>query len=668
MKPISFAWRSLRRELRYGELTTLVLALVLAVAALGAVATLGVRVEQAMLSSAGELVGGDLGVAARHALPAGIRGEAERLGLRASESAEFPTVLFAHDRSRMVQVRAVDAAYPLRGELRVRDAGGRERPSDAPPQGALYLEHEAIVALGLAIGDELTIGTRTVRVATEIAREPDGGQLFSIAPRALMSRSDADASGLLGAGSRARYRLMVAGAAEALAPFRTYLEAHVPEGGELITVERSQQNLKRAIERGEAFLRLCALLAALLSGVAIALAARRYARRKIDEVALLRCLGASRREVLSSLLATLMMLAIPACLVGAALGLALQEAVLAMARDLLPGATPALVLAPSLAAIAVGLAVLLGFALPPLLRLGEVPPIRVFQRAVGMRVRRVDLLYALPLAVSAGLIYQQSGAWNVALALSGALGAVVLGALAAAALLIAIARRFGNRLPGALRFGIANLARRRGLSLVQSSALSLSLTALCLLAIVAPSLLASWRAELPPDTPNYFLINLQNDQVAAVSGRLRAAGAVRLNTMPLAAGKLVAINGKPPRAGEDGEDRSGGETRVSWAAALPEANKITAGRWFPEHPAEPEISVEQLWVNRYGIKLDDRITLSIGEREITARVTSLRQVDWESFRANFFLLHQLGRFELLGLTLPEYARRIRAEYAEERKR
>jgi putative ABC transport system permease protein len=409
-----------------------------------------VRVEQAMLSSAGELIGGDVGVAARKEVPRELRAEADRLGLRSSEAADFPTVLFANEQSQMANVRAVDASYPLRGELRVRDGEGRERRAEAPPAGGVYLEHRVLVALRLAIGDPITIGTTTVRVAGEIVREPDGGQLFSLAPRALVNRADVDASGLLGPGSRARYRLMVAGDDQPLASYREYLAAHLPEGAELITVERSQQTLRRAIERGEAFLRLCALLAALLSGVAVALAARRYARRKIDEVALLRCLGASRREVLAALLATLAILAVPACLFGALLGLALQEAVLTMARDLLPGAAPSLVLGPSLAAAAVGLAVLLGFALPPLLRLGEVPPIRVFQRAVGMRVRRVDVLYLLPVAVSAALIYQQSGAWRVAASLSTALLVVILGALGAAAVLIALARRFGRYLPGAL--------------------------------------------------------------------------------------------------------------------------------------------------------------------------------------------------------------------------
>ena len=640
MKPLGFAWRSLRREFRYGELRTLAAALVLAVAALGAVATLGLRVERAIVASAAELIGGDLGVASRQALPATLRGEAERLGLRVSESADFPTVVFANDASQMVAVRASDAAYPLRGELRVRDAQGVERAGRAPAPGEILLEQRVLTALKLSVGDELQVAATRVRVAGVIVREPDGGQLFALAPRALMARADVEASGLLGAGSRARYRLMVAGDEPALGTFLSFLKSALPPGAELITVARSQQNLQTAFERGEAFLRLAALMAALLAGVAVALAAQRYARRKIDEVALLRCLGASRREVLAATALTLTLLAIPACALGALLGLGLQELVFTLARELLPGQAPAMVYAPSAAAFVVGLAVLFGFALPPLLRLGDVSPVRVFQRAMGVRVRRFDVLYLLPVLVSGALIYQQSGTWKVAGALSGALTAVALAALVAAWLAIALANRFGRRLPGALRFGIANLARRRGLSLVQSTALALSLTALSLLAIVAPSMLASWRAELPPDTPNYFLINLQEAQRDAVVARLQSAGAKGLNTMPLAAVKLLGINGKTPRRGDDEDDggRGGGETRVSWAAELPEANKLLSGRWFPATPSEPEISVEKVWVERYGIKLGDRIQLSIGERRIDALVSSTREVNWDSFRVNFFLM------------------------------
>ena len=641
MKSLRLAARSLRRELRQRDLVTLTLALVLAVLSLGAVATLSVRVERGILASASELIGGDVGISARGELPAALSAEAQRLALRASASADFPNVLFANGKSQLTDIRAADDAYPLLGDLVVRDAGGEEFRAHGPAPGTAFVEHRLLAALDLHIGDALTVGDRQLRIAGEILREPGGGELFSLAPRALIALADAHASGLLGPGSRARYRLMAAGDPAATAQFTAYLKAHQPESSELITIDQAQQNVRSAFERSQAFLRLAALLAALLSGIAVALAAQRYARRKTDEVALLRCLGASRSEVFASTTLVLVLLAVPACLAGVLLGLVLQEIVFALARDLLPAAASALPLEPSLVAFAIGLAVLFGFALPPLLRLREVPPVRVFQRAVTAQPRRFDALYLLPVVVSAALIYVASDSLSLATVLATSLGAVCALALISGVLLIRVARSL-SRLSGALRFGIANLARRRALSLLQITALALALTALDLLAIVGPSLLASWRAELPPDTPNYFLVNLQSEQRDAVIARLDAAGASNVNAMPMAVGKLVAINGKEPDA-KDYEDRRAagwirGETRLSWSDALPPTNRITAGRWFDSKPDEPELSVDQMWIDMFHLKLGDTLTLRVADRDFVARVTSVRGVRWDSFRVNFFLL------------------------------
>src|SRR5581483_5072553 len=274
MKPLAFAWRNLRREFRYGELATLAAALVLAVAALAAVATLGRRVELSVVASAAELIGGDVGIGARQPLPAEFAAEAAQLGLRTSATADFPTVLFASGKSQLADVRAADAAYPLRGELRIRDASGGEHIAHAPRSGEAYAEHRLLAALGLAVGDDIDIGERRFRLAGEIEREPDGGELFALAPRLIMPLGDAESAGLLGTGSRARHRLMAAGSSAAISTFAHFLEAHKPAGDETITVAQSQQNLRSAFERGEAFLRLAALLAALLSGIAVALAAQ----------------------------------------------------------------------------------------------------------------------------------------------------------------------------------------------------------------------------------------------------------------------------------------------------------------------------------------------------------------------------------------------------------
>ena len=523
MKPLSFAWRTLRREFRYGELATLAIALILAVAALGAVATLGERVQRSVVASAAEFIGGDVGLSSREPPSDALKDEAARLNLRTSTAATFPTVLFSNGKSQLADIRAADASYPLRGELRVRSASGAEFAAHTPPAGSVYAEQRLLAALDLKTGDDLQIGDRTLHIAGEIEREPDGGELFALAPRVVMSLDDARAGGLLGVGSRARYRFMAAGDERAVADFTAFIKSHKPDSGELITVEQSQQNLKSAFDRGDAFLRLAALLAALLSGIAVALASQRYARRKTDEVALLRCLGASGGEVTLAIATTLAMLAVPACAIGALLGLGLQQVVFTLAKDLLPVASNVIPLGPTLASFAVGLAVLFGFSLPPLLRLRDVPPVRIFQRAAGARVRRFDFLYLIPFAVSALLIFVESDTPKLATILSASLFGVAAVALLAGSLLMRIVRH-ARGLAGALRFGLANLARRRALSLLQIVALALAITALDLLAVVGPSLLSAWRAELPPDTPNYFLINIQPEQLDGVTAALKESG------------------------------------------------------------------------------------------------------------------------------------------------
>ncbi len=548
MKPVAFAARSLRREFRHAELATLAAALVLAVAALCAVATLANRVERAIVASAAELIGGDLAIGASRELPPAFVEQATQRGLTTSHLADFPSVVFAGDASRLAEIRATDAAFPLRGVLAVRDAGGAERIVHGPPAGTVYAESAVLTALHVQVGNSLRVGGRDLIIGGEITRSPDSGNLFRLAPRVVMNLADAESIGLLAAGSRARHRLLLAGTQSAIDAYSEAIKAQLPAGAEITTVKEAQQNLAGAFERGGNFLRLAALLAALLSGVAVALAAQRFARRKREEVALLRCLGASRGEILLALLLELVLLALPACLLGLLAGLGLQEVVFVLAGDLLPGATPSIPWQPPLAAFAVGVAVLFGFALPPLLRLRDVEPMRVFRRDDSARAGRFDALYLLPLAVAAALIWLGAGDAQLALTLALGFAGVALLTLLLGLILLRFVRSGGARLSGALRFGLANLARRRALSLLQSGALALSLTAFALLAVVGPSLLANWREELPADTPNYFLINLQDDQRAPVQQQLSALGASNINVLPIAVGKLVAINGKAPKA------------------------------------------------------------------------------------------------------------------------
>jgi putative ABC transport system permease protein len=656
MNPLVFAARSLRREFRHGELATLAAALVLAVAALTAVGTLASRVESAILASAAELLGGDLGVSARReALPASFGEKAGELGLVSSLGVEFSSVVFSGENSQFSEVRAVDNAFPLRGKLIVSDVAGNQHVAAAPASGEVYADRAVLSALDSAVGKTLQLGGRDLRIAAEIVSAP-GGSVFQFAPTLLMNRDDALASGLLGIGSRANYRILVSGESDAVSRYAAWAKTQLPATARLTTVAEAQSNLRNSFERGENFLRLAALLAALLAGIAVALAAQRFARRKTEEVAVLRCLGASRREIILGLGFELVLLALPACAVGVLLGLGLQQLAFLFAGQLLGGAAPGLPLAPAMSAYVIGLAVLFGFALPPLLRLRDVEPMRVFRRDLQARVRRFDLLYVLPLLVGGILILLESGSSKLAGVLAAGLGAVALATVIVTLLLLKGLRHSSRRIPGALRFGLANLNRRRGLTLIQVGALALSLTALDLLAVVGPSLLDRWRADLPADTPNYFALNLQPDQRAEFEKQMQALGADNLSMLPLAAGKLVAINGKPLRASDYGdESRAGnwidGEVRVSWSADLPPSNRVIAGSWARPDASSAEISVDKSWVEMFDLSLGDSMTLRFGEQEVSATISSIREVDWDSFRVNFFMMLDPAHGEALPHSL-----------------
>lgn len=643
MNLLRLALRNLRREWRLPELRTLAGSLLLAVLAQGVVATLATRVERGILASAAEMIGGDIGISAPQTVPQTYADEARRDGLAIARAAGFPSVAFANGRSHLLDVDATDDAYPLRGKLLLADANGRQHQGHGPAVGTVYLDHRALVALSLKPGDTLQLGGRELRIAAKLVQQPDGGALVTLAPRALMSLDDAEQDGLLGTGSRAQHRLLLAGTPDAVRRWRAWAQQQtLPQGAELLTPEQTQERMRTAFDRAGAFLHLTALLAALLAGVAIALSAQRYARRKIPEVALLRALGTPRRRVLGLLLLTLTALAVPITLIGTLLTLGVAQLAWQFASTLFGGLSTELPMLPALGAAVVGLAVLAGFALPPLLRLAEVAPVAVFRQSLARRVRRFDALYLLPALVALALIWSQSGSLQLAGILAASLAGVAWVAALSASLLLWLARRVAPGAHPALRLGLAALARRRGLSVVQATALALGLTALLLLSVVAPALLDGWRRELPADTPNWFALNLQDGQREGFAQTLARIGADQLNMMPLAVGKLTAINGRPvddlhfadPRA-KEWADR---QLRLSWSDALPPANRVVAGQWFAARPAQAEVSVDGMWRDMFALKLGDSLSFDVGEGHINAKITNFRQVDWSSFRVNFFLL------------------------------
>ncbi|MCI1147401.1 FtsX-like permease family protein [Stenotrophomonas maltophilia] len=653
MNVLRHAWRALRREALAGDLLTVFAALVLGVAVMTAVGTLVNRVNLALTGSAAEMLGGDLGIAGRDDPPQAFADEAQQRGLAHTRIASFGSVLFNGDASQMASIKAVQAGYPLRGTLRVRATPGGALIADAgmPPKGQAYADPRLLQGLGLKAGDDLEFGAGTLRIAGIIEAEPDsGGDLLTLSPTLLVNRADVEGTGLLGPGSRINYRLMFAGAAEPIAALRQWLLPQV-KGLRLLSVDDTQRGVRQAFDLAGRFLGLSALLAVLLAGVATALAANRFALRRIDQVAILRCLGARQRDILLGLALQLLMLAVPACALGIGLGMAAQEGLVQVLGSLVPQRLPLPEAMPALTGAGIGLLLLFGFGLPPLLRLRGVPPMRVLNRSFAALPPASLLAYVAALAASLLLAVQVTGDLKLALWVLGGLAALALAAGAVGFVLLQLLRGLQHRLHGNWRLGLAALTRRRLLAVMQLVGLSLSLCALLLLAVTGPGLLQQWRERLPADTPNYFLINIQPEQRDGVLAALRGLGAGDASIEPMATGRLIAINGKPPlrvdQAAAEGNGANNGpredddENRplnFSWRSSFPPANALLEGRFWQAGSTAAEASVETGWARRYGAHLGDRITISVGEQQREFTVTSIRKADWNTFRPNFFVL------------------------------
>lgn len=655
MNLLRHALRSLRREALAGDLLTVFAALVLGVAVMTAVGTLVDRVNLALANSTAEMIGGDLGVSGRAAPPAEFTAEANRRGLRSTRIAAFGSVLFHGEASQMATIKAVEAGYPLRGQLRIR-TGSDARLNDAaaaPVPGQAWADPRLLQALDLRIGDDLEFGAGTLRIAGSIEAEPDtASDLLTLSPTLLVNRADVEGTGLLDPGSRISYRTLFAGDPDAIADFRAWLQPRV-QGLRLLGLGDTQRGVRESFQLAGRFLGLSALLAVLLSGVATALAANRFALQRIDQVAVLRCLGARQRDILAGLALQLLLMAIPACLVGVLVGMAAQEGLVQILGGLVPQRLPLPQAMPALTGAGIGLLLLMGFGLPPLLRLRNVAPMRVLNRSFATLPPTSVLVYAGALLASLALTVQVTGDLKLALWVLGGLAALALLAGIGGFALLTLVRGVQHRLHGNWRLGLAALTRRRGLAVMQLVGLSLSLCSLLLLAVVGPGLLQQWRDRLPADTPNYFLMNIQPDQRQRVLDALHAQGAVDASVEPFATGRLLALNGEVPRRrGDDqqAEQEDGPQPpastdadrdrplNFSWRTTFPPANQLLQGRFWAADSTAAEASVEEGWATRYGAKLGDRITLQVGEQQRDYTVTSIRKAEWNSFRVNFFLL------------------------------
>ena len=668
--------RSLWRDLRAGELRLLMVAVTLAVGALTAVGFFADRIQSGLSRDARQLLGGDAVLASDQPTPPAVLAQAQAMGLKAVTSIGFPTMARADDAqgaaSRLVALKAVEGDYPLRGQMRVAESveavasGLAVSTREIPAPGHAWVDAPLLDALGLSVGDRLLLGDSALRIARVIVSEPDRGAGFSsFAPRVMIHRDDLAATGLVQPASRITYRFAVAANDAAItngdarvARFvtwvREWIEREQVRGARLETVESGRPEMRQTLDRADKFLRLVALLAALLSAVAVALAARGFASRHLDDCAMLRVLGQSQRTLTIAFAVEFLLVGLIASLLGVVLGYAVHHVFVWLLAGLVASQLPPASLWPALLGAGMGMTLLAAFGLPPVLQLARVPALRVMRRDVGqLRPASVAVL-AVGVAGFAALLLAASSDLKLGLiAVAGFAVAVLLFAVLGAAAVWLLRRSVNEATaPPWLVLATRQMSARPAYAVVQVSALAAGLLALVLLVLLRTDLIASWQKATPPDAPNRFVINIMPEQASAFRQALDGEGIRGYDWYPMIRGRLIGVNGRSVTPEDFADDRAqrlvDREFNLSHSEQAPAHNEIVAGRWVPGE--RNAISMEDGIARSLGLKLGDEVRFDIAGVPVDARITSLRKVDWGSLRANFFVMYPVADMGNLPLS------------------
>jgi len=658
MKAIVFALRSFRREIRSGEVLVLLFSVALAVAALTAVGFLTDRIGKAVARQANEVLAADLRLRSQEPIPDTWREKAQEFDLQTAETNTFPSVVFAGDLSALATIKAVSETYPLRGTVRVSDTlFGEQRVVDnTPARGKAWADGALLARINADVGDRLTVGSLALEVTAVLTYRPDQSMGFaSLAPSLLINIEDIAASGLISEGSRVGYALLVAGDEDAVNEFDAAIQPELPDAVRSSNREESSERAYRAADRAQRFLSLTAVISLLLSAVAVAMSARRFAHRRMDTVALMKSLGATQGFVISVSVVQLLLLGVLGVVVGSIIGFAAEEILTRILADLIASDLPEISIMPVVLACGSAMVLLVGFALPSLIQLRNTPPLRVLRHDVMPPAPSRMLVAGLALAAVAALLYRSVGDAQMLAILLGGIVVIAIALYLVGRGLVATMGHFRSGVGVAWRYGLANVARRGRDSAIQVVAFGLGLTVLLLLTIVRTDLLEGWRQTLDADAPNHFMINIQPHELESVANIYRNAGVEPPEFVPMIRARMSTINDVSVKDREypdpGGEWMANREANLSFASKLSASNEIVAGEWWPEDYDGPAlVSIEEEAALETGLTIGDRMTFIVAGREVDATIASVRKINWDSFQPNFFMVFSPGALDGLPTT------------------
>ena len=643
--------RLVARDWRAGELRLLLAALLVAVGTVSAITLFVDRLHQALLAESTTFLAADRVVSGSQPIPDSFRDGAISQGLALSDTLSFPSMVYAETsaaRNQLVSVKAVSETYPLRGTLRIADQPfGTDRPTDSVPErGEVWLDSRLFPSLGVVLGDSVQVGYEKLRISRVLTSEPDrGGSFFDLGPRVLMRLADVPATRVIQPGSRIGYRLLLAGDESALNEYRDRFREQFIGKFRWQSIRESSPSIGSALDRAESFLLLGGLLAVILAGIAVALSANRYAKRHYDHVSVLKTLGATPNEIQWGYFGVLTVLGVGGVVFGLLLGTGIHLGIVQLLATYLPANLPLPGSRPLLLGAATGFICLIAFALPPLLALKNISPMRAVRRELDVTTTSSLITYGLGTCGGLTLlVWYSNSLWLTFWALAGGcLVCVVFGVMAT--LLLRAGRLAGMQAGSLWRLALAGLQRRRRENVTQIMIFGLAIMLLLILVLIRTSLLDEWRQQIPENAPNHFVMNVTGTEVDAMQSLLQDHTDYDGKLFPMMRGRIEAVNEVPVRDYQRrsrSEDRGGprlsSERNLTWTREPPPNNKMISGSWWPSDTQESLVSIEQGYAFGWGLRVGDQLTFDLGGLKVVSKVANIRTVEWDSLRPNFFII------------------------------
>ena len=651
------ALKMLLRTWRGGQLSLIVWSLVLAVSVVTSVSLLAERIERALTAESSAFLAADLVVRSNKLTQQEWVTKAQQQGIETSQMVSFASMVYHESDMHLASVKAVQSNYPLRGVIKrsttpfTLDEALIELVDYGPAPGETWVDARLLPLLNIELGDNIELGETVLKVTQIIVEEPDGGSYSFFGARVLMNWDDVAAAGVVQPGSRVTYKyLMAAGTdADAFASYANWLESQLSVHDRLITPDEAQASIASTMDRGRRFLLLAGSIGVVLAGIALALASHHFAAGQTQQVALLKSWGVSARRVRSLYLQQSLWLGLGGSLAGLAAGYIFSELLISTVREWLPIALPSAGIRPWITGMATGLLCLGGFTVPALWHLPAQSPLAVLRQDIQVKPVNAAVRGTFGIVAVAGLLLWYSNSLMLSLAILAGFAITALATVIIGLMMLRLAKNYGQRLGSIWRLALNNLWRRKSQSLIQMVGFSGAIALLMIMVVVRTSLVDEWRVQLAEDAPNHFLVNVASYELEAVKTLVEDRGLETAGWYAMVRGRMAAINGELiTEAQKDSHESFRRELNLSWTSALPEGNKVTAGKWWDDIDQATEIapvSLEDELAAELGLKLGDRITFSVGGLTFESEVVSTRSLNWDNMTPNFYFLFPEGLLE-----------------------